>query len=58
MRSPKCLAGRDSGPVRVTVTETAIEFTCRVLDLDLATSRIAEQMTDTEFADYSRIYSE
>lgn len=41
-----------------TVTETAIEFTCRVLDLDLATSRIAEQMTDTEFADYSRIYSE
>ncbi|MEM9573163.1 MAG: hypothetical protein AAF996_16975 [Pseudomonadota bacterium] len=41
-----------------TITETAIEFTCRVLDIDLATSRIVEQMTDTEFADYSRIYSE
>ena len=41
-----------------TMTETAIEFTCRVLDSDLAISRIAEQMADTEFADYSRIYSE
>ena len=41
-----------------TVTETAIEFTCRVLDPDLATTRIAEQMAGTEFADYSRIYQE
>ena len=41
-----------------TITETAIEFTCRVLDIDLAKSRIEEQMADTEFADYSRIYQE
>lgn len=41
-----------------TVTDTAIELTCRVLDPDLAQARIAEQMADTEFADYSRIYQE
>ncbi|NQY12845.1 MAG: hypothetical protein HRT81_03165 [Henriciella sp.] len=41
-----------------TITDTAVEFTCRVLDPDLAKTRIAEQMADTEFADYSRIYSE
>jgi len=41
-----------------TITDTAVEFTCRVLDSDLAKTRIAEQMADTEFADYSRIYSE
>ena len=41
-----------------TITETAVQFICRVLDPDLAKTRIAEQMTDTEFADYSRIYLE
>nr|WP_070960528.1 hypothetical protein [Hyphomonas sp. Mor2] len=41
-----------------TVTDTAIELTCRVLDPDLARTRIEEQMTGTEFADYSRIYQE
>ena len=41
-----------------TITDTAIELTCRVLDPDLATTRIAEQMAGTEFADYSRIYQE
>ena len=38
-----------------TLTETAIEFTCRVLDSELAAARIREQMAGTEFADYSRI---
>lgn len=41
-----------------TITDTAIEFTCRVLEPDLAKTRIEEQMADTEFADYSRIYQE
>ena len=41
-----------------TLTDTGIEFTCRVLYPDLATARIAEQMAGTEFADYSRIYQE
>ena len=41
-----------------TLTDTTIELTCRVLDPDLATERIAEQMAGTEFADYSRIYQE
>lgn len=41
-----------------TITESAIQFTCRVLDSELAISRIADQMADTEFADYSRIYQE
>jgi len=41
-----------------TVTDTAIELTCRVLDPDLARARIAEQMAGTEFADYSRMYQE
>ena len=41
-----------------TITGEAIELTCRVLDPDLAESRIAEQMAGTEFADYSRIYQE
>ncbi len=41
-----------------TLTETAIELSCRVLDPDLAKQRIAEQMTGTEFADYSRMYQE
>ena len=41
-----------------TLTDTTIEFTCRVLDPDLAESRIVEQMTDTEFGDYSRIHTE
>lgn len=38
-----------------TVTDTSIEFTCRVLDPDLAKARIDEQMAGTEFGDYSRI---
>ena len=41
-----------------TITDEAIELTCRVLDPDLAESRIAEQMAGAEFADYSRIYQE
>lgn len=41
-----------------TLTDTTIELTCRVLDADLASARIAEQMAGTEFADYSRIYQE
>ena len=41
-----------------TITETTIEFTCRVLDPTLAETRIAEQMADTEFGDYSRIHTE
>lgn len=41
-----------------TLTDTAIELTCRVLDPALAEIRIAEQMAGTEFADYSRIYQE
>ena len=41
-----------------TVTETAIEFTCRVLDTELAKTRIGEQMSETEFGDYSRIEPE
>ena len=41
-----------------TVSDAMIEYTCRVLDTDLATARIREQMTDTEFEDYSRIYQE
>ncbi|MEM7327920.1 MAG: hypothetical protein AAF437_04215 [Pseudomonadota bacterium] len=41
-----------------TVTDTTIEFTCRVLDPDLAETRIVEQMSDTEFGDYSRIHTE
>jgi len=41
-----------------TVTDTMIEYTCRVLDTDLATARIHEQMTGTEFEDYSRIDQE
>ena len=41
-----------------TLTETAIELTCRVLDPELAKVRIAEQMAGTEFADYSRMYQE
>ncbi|MCR9079537.1 MAG: hypothetical protein NXH78_10590 [Hyphomonadaceae bacterium] len=41
-----------------TVTDTAIELSCRVLDPDLAQARIAEQMAGTEFADYSRMYQE
>jgi len=41
-----------------TVTETAIELTCRVLDRELAETRIREQMAGTEFDDYSRIYQE
>lgn len=41
-----------------TVTDRAIELTCRVLDPALAEVRIREQMTGTEFADYSRIYQE
>lgn len=40
------------------ITDLAVEFTCRVLDPDLAKTRIEEQMADTEFADYSRIYQE
>ena len=41
-----------------TIMETAIELTCRVLDPELATVRITEQLADTEFSDYSRIYQE
>ena len=41
-----------------TLTEIAIELTCRVLDPELAKVRIAEQMAGTEFADYSRMYQE
>ncbi len=41
-----------------TLTETAIELTCRVLDPELAEARIHEQMAGTEFAGYSRIYQE
>lgn len=41
-----------------TLTESAIELTCRVLDPELAEARIREQMAGTEFADYSRIYQE
>ncbi len=41
-----------------TVTDTAIELSCRLLDPDIAKARIAEQMAGTEFADYSRMYQE
>ncbi len=41
-----------------TVTETAIELTCRVLDPAQAEALIQEQMAGTEFSDYSRIYQE
>lgn len=41
-----------------TITDETFELTCRVLDPDLAQTRIAEQMAGTEFADYSRIYQE
>lgn len=41
-----------------TITETTIDFTCQVLDVALATARIKEQMSGTEFANYSRIYQE
>lgn len=41
-----------------TVSDRMIEYTCRVLDTDLATTRIREQMTDSEFEDYSRIHQE
>lgn len=40
------------------ITDTTIELTCRVLDPELATARIGEQMAGTEFSDYSRIYQE
>jgi len=41
-----------------TVSETMIEYTCRVVDIDLATACIRDQMADTEFDDYSRIHQE
>lgn len=38
--------------------DASLEFTCRVIDIDLAKAHIAEQLAGTEFSDYSRIYQE
>lgn len=38
--------------------ENTVEFTCRVIDIDRAEKQITEQLMETEFSDYSRIYQE